>query len=118
MGCLAHLLAGQEYCKETVTTQSILHTLQSQAQGNGWPVNAEARLALLYLIGKAKSRIHIEILWPPIAAAPSPIIARSCLRVAARAYTCFVRTLVAKLPTAFPVLNLLDMGAWVQQLHC
>ena len=79
-------------------------------------MNATARLALLYLTGKAKSRAHVAILWRPIAAAATPIVTRSRLRVAARAHTCFVRALVAELPAAFLVLNLNDMGAWVKQL--
>ena len=110
-------LASKEYSKESITHQSILHTLQSMAQGKGWPVNAKARLALLYLIGKAKSRVHIEIFWPPITTASAPVIARSGLKVVARAYTYFVRTLVEELPAAFLVLNLADMGAWVKQLN-
>ena len=73
-------------------------------------------LALLYLIGKAKSRIAVEILFQPIAAASSPLVSRSHLRAAARAYTCFLRTLINQLPAAFLVMNLKDMGQWIQKL--
>ena len=79
-------------------------------------MNAKARLALLYLLGKAKSRARVAILWRPIAAASTPVVSRSRLRVAACAYTCFVRALVAELPAAFLVLNLNDTGAWIKQL--
>ena len=50
-----------------------------------------------------------------IAAASSPIISRSHLRIAVRAYTCFLRTLVNQLPAAFLVLNLNDMGSCVRK---
>jgi len=113
---LQEFMVKQGYTRESDAHLNILKCLQSQASVKKWPVNAKARLALLYLIGKAKSRARIEILWRPIAAASSPIVARSRLRIAARAFTCFIRTLVDELPAAFLVLNLNDMGAWVRQL--
>ena len=113
---LQPFLSNQEYSRENTSHQDILHTLLDSASACRWPVNKQARLALLYLIGRAKSRTKVEILWRPIAAASSPIVSRSRLRVAARAYTCFLRTLVAELPCAFLVLGLNDMGAWVKRL--
>ena len=58
----------------------------------------------------------MEVLWRPIAVASSPLVSRSHLRVAARAYTCFLLTLVSELPAVFLVLSLNDMGQWVQKL--
>ena len=113
---LQEFMVKQGYTRESDAHLDILKCFQSQASVKKWPVNAKARLALLYLIGKAKSRARIEILWRPIAAASSPIVAQSRLRIAARAFTCFIRTLVDELPAAFLVLNLNDMGAWVKQL--
>ena len=61
----------------------IFQSIQNLAGQRGWSVNPWARLALLYLIRKAKSSTHIEILWRPIVVAPPPpVIARSRLRVA------------------------------------
>ena len=109
-------LAGQENCKETVTAQSILHSLQSEAQGNGWPVNSKQgwRYSTSYIRPNPAYTLNF---CGPIAAASSLAIARSRLRVAPRAYTCFVRTLVAKLPAAVLVLSLSNKAAWVQQLN-
>ena len=81
-----------------------------------WPSNPKARLALLYLIGKAKCVSH-EILWHPIAAASSPLVSRSHLCIAACAYMCFLRALFDELPTALLVLSLNNMGRWVQKLN-
>ena len=106
----------QGYMRESDAHLDILNCLQSQASSKKWPVNAKARRWLLYLIGKATSRARIKILWRPIAAASSSVIARSRLRIAARAFSCFIRTFVDELPAAFLVLNLNDMGALVRQL--
>ena len=61
------------------------------------------------------SQVCIEILWRPITASPSPVVARR-LRIAARAFTCFLRTLLSELPACFLVLNLNDMGGWINKL--
>ena len=107
----------QQGChKEITSPDSIFQAIQSSAKSHAWPLNNKARLALLYLIDKAKSQVQTEILWRPIAASPARVISRSRLRVAARAFTCFVRTLVSELPACFPVLNLNDMGQWVNRL--
>ena len=113
---LQTFLTVQGYSWEAADQSSIFQDLQHAVQRHAWPSNPKARLALLYLIGKAKSSIRVEILWRPITAASSPIISRSHLRIAARAYTCFLRTLVSELPTAFLVRNLNDMGSWVRKL--
>ena len=51
----------QGYTRESDAYLDILKCLQSQASSKKWPVNAKARLALLYLIGKAKSRARVEM---------------------------------------------------------
>ena len=91
-------------------------SLHTDALQHKWSINNKAQLALIYLIGKAKSKARIAILWRPIAAASAPVVSRPRRRVAVRAYTCFIRTLVTELPAAFLVLNLNDMGNWIKQL--
>ena len=76
----------------------------------------KGRLALLYLIGKPKSQVPVEVLRRPIAAAAAPVISRQCLRVAARAFTLFVRTLASEIPGAFVTLRLQEMGTWLKKL--
>ena len=70
----------QGYTREAHDPSSIFQDLQQAVQDHTWPSNPKARLALLYLIGKAKSSIRHEMLWRPIAAASSPLISRSHLR--------------------------------------
>ena len=113
---LQSFMGQQGYQKETTSPDSIFQAIENSAKHHAWPLNNKARLALLYLIGKGKSQIQTEILWRPIAASPAPVISRSRLRVAAHAFTCFVRTLVSELPACFLVLNLNDMGQWVNRL--
>ena len=109
-------MQAQHYDKVTMGTDDVFQAMQGAASTHQWPMNSKARLALLYLIGKAKPQLHTEILWRPIAAAPSLIISRSRLCVAARAFTCFVRCLVSELPGCFLLLNLNDMGRWFNKL--
>ena len=91
-----------------LTPELVLTALENLTKsGNSWIPSR---------IGKAKSQVQTEILWRPIAASPSPVILRSRLRVAARAFACFVRTLVSELPACFLVLNVNDMGQWVNRL--
>ena len=45
-----------------------------------------------------------------------PIVSRGRLRIAARAFTCFLRTLVVERPTSFLIPDLNDMGHWVRRL--
>ena len=105
----------QGYHKETASPDSIFQAIQSLAKNHAWPLNNKARLAVLYLIGKAKSQVQTEMLWRPIAPSPAPVLSRSRSRVAARAFTCFVCTLVSELPACFLGLNLNDMGQWVNR---
>ena len=107
----------QGYSREAADPSSIFQDLQQVIISHTWPSNSKARLALLWLIGKAKSCVSHEILWRPIVAASSPLVSRSHLRIATRAYTCFLRALVDELPAAFLVLSLNDMGRWVQKLN-
>ena len=94
----------------------VLRDLHAAISANNWPLGTKGKLALLYSIGKAKSQVPAEVLWRPIAAAAAPVISRQRLRIAARAFTLFVRTLAAEIPGAFLTLRLQDMGAWLQKL--
>ena len=71
----------------------------------------------MYLIAKGKSQVHVEVLWCPIAFASRPLISKSRLRDAARAFTLFVEALVSEIPGGFLPLNLEGMGAWVRKLR-
>ena len=52
---LQSFMRQQGYHKETASPDSIFQAIQSSAKNHAWPMNNKARLALLYLIGKAKS---------------------------------------------------------------
>ena len=105
LGMVASFLQTQGYARQQETPNTILDALCSIVPSHKWPLNQKAQLALPYLIGKPKSRTHVE-LRRPIAAASAPLVSRHCLRVAARAYTRFVRTLVSESPPPPPYVHL------------
>ena len=55
----------------------------------GWKVGTNAQVALMYLLGKAKSLRLPGMLWRPIAAASRPFVSRNTLRIAARILPAF-----------------------------
>ena len=113
---LQNFLLQQRYIRESRDMPRMLHDLHASITANNWALGPKGRLALLYLIGKAKLQVPVEVLWRPIAAAAAPIISRQRLRVAARAFTLFMGTLASEIPSAFLTLRLQDMGAWSQKL--
>ena len=74
------------------------------------------RVALMYLLGKAKSLQLPSILWRPISAVGRPFVSRHTLRIAARAFTCFLRCLCEEITAAILVLRVTDIAPWVRQL--
>ena len=113
---LQNFLVQQGYTRESRDMPEVLRDLHTAISANNWALGTKGKLALLYLIGKAKSQVPAEVLWRPIAAAAAPVVSRQKLRAAARAFTLFVRTLVAEIPGSFLTLRLKDMGAWLQKL--
>ena len=101
---------------ESRELSQVLQSLNSQISSFCWPSSKQASLVLSYLIAKAKSMVHVEVLWRPIAAAPKPLISKSIWRVAARAFTRFVSTLVDEIPAGFLTCSLQGVGTWVKLL--
>ena len=67
----------------------------------------------VFLIGKAKSFVKGCWLWRPIAANPKPvIISKTNLRIAARAYTQFLRSVISEMPMVFQCLHVKDVATW------
>ena len=113
---LKTFLQAQGYSRDTTNLQEILQNLRSQILNSGWPLNQQGAMALMYLIGNAKSRLSVGIQWRPIAAAAKPLITKGKLRIAARAFTCFVEMIVDELPAGFLTRSLHGMGTWIQKL--
>ena len=55
-------------------------------------------------------------MWRPIAAVVQPFILRHWLRLAARAFTLFLRALLSKLPASFLHLRITNLAQWVSAL--
>ena len=98
---LQAFLSAQGYSPQSRDMAEVLQSLQTQIVNSGWPLNPQGTMVLMYLIGKAKSRIHIALQWRPIAAAAKPLITKGKPRIAARAFTCFVEMIVDELPAGF-----------------
>ena len=86
-----------------------LHQLLTQ---KGWHATGDARVALLYLIGKGKSLRLPAITWRPICAVSRPIVPRFQLRLAARAFSCFLRVLSSEITGCFHHHNVHSIASW------
>ena len=110
-------LSNKGYTHQPLThTQRIHKSLKHIVKKNSWPANPSSLLPLLYLIGKAKSLVKCSILWRPIAAVVEPQIECFCLRMAARAFTLLLRTLISEIPGCGLVLRISDMNDWFHGL--
>ena len=79
----------------------------------GWARSKRGKLCRVYIIGKAKSLwAGTGWLWRPIAASPSPIVGRSPLRVAVRAFTRFLKYLAVELPFSILRVRVIDLATW------
>ena len=106
-------LSSEGYTRQPLTQAHRIHkSLKRIVKKNSWPANPSSVLPLLYLIGKAKSLVKCSILWSPIATAVEPQIQRFYLRMAARAFTLLLRTLISEIPGFFVVLRISDMNDW------
>ena len=75
-----------------------------------------ARVALLYLLGKAKAVGQETTLWRPIVAASCPFVSRQTLHIAARAFTCVLRAMRESITASILVLCVSDIAPWVRAL--
>ena len=95
----------------------VLLGLREFASDSGWVCGERARLALLYLIGKGKSLSKPVITWRPICGNCAPVIPRWRLRIAARAFTCFLRFLSKEVTGCFLHLSIQDVAGWLDDLN-
>ena len=110
-------LSNEGYTHQPLTHAQRIHkALKHIVRKNGWPANPSSVLPLLYLIGKAKSLVKCSILWRPIAAVVEPQVQRFFLRMAARAFTLLLKTLISEIPGCFLVLRISDMNDWFHGL--
>ena len=111
---VAKFLTKGGYQQVSATTSDFMMQVGKLATDLGW-ASKRAKLCRLYIIGKAKSLWAGKgWLWRPIAASPSPIVSRSHLIVAARAFTRFLKYLIAELPFSILHLRITDLAAWFQ----
>ena len=98
------------------SSNAVKGNLSSAIQAHHWPLNKNASIPLLYILAKAKSLSKQMIVWRPIAAVVQSFILRHWLRLAARAFTLFLKTLVSELPACFLHLRITDLAEWVSAL--
>ena len=109
--------ATEGYKKSASTAEAVTRHLRQRVLDEHWQPGSPSRIALMYLLGTAKSTGKAAILWRPIAAASRPFISRHPLRVAACAFACFLHLLVDTITASILVLNVSDISAWMQHLH-
>mmetsp|Transcript_95376 Transcript_95376/g.164591 ORF Transcript_95376/g.164591 Transcript_95376/m.164591 type:complete len:468 (-) Transcript_95376:63-1466(-) len=81
-----------------------------------WATSPLAKAGIFYLMAKAKSLAKKDWLWRPIAATPEPFICPRLMRIASRAMTCFIRTILDKLPAPIFRLSVNDLGGWLHDI--
>ena len=110
-------LRTERYTDTNRPPAEVLSGLCDLVRGKGWACHDRARLALLYLIGKGKSLALPRITWRPICAQSAPVIPRWRLRIAALAFTCFLKTLAREIPGSFLHLSIQGVAHWMTDLN-
>ena len=104
------------YARIAETPDQVKKRLKMRVSAGGWKAGTSARVSLMYLLGKAKAMGKETMLWRPIAAASRPFVSRHTLRIAARAFTCFLRALRESVTASMLVLRVTDVAPWVRTL--
>ena len=95
------------------SSDAVKGNLSSAIQAHHWPLNKNASIPLLCILAKAKSLTKQMIVWHPITAVVQPFILRHWLRLAARGFTFFLKTLKLELPACFLHIHITDLAEWV-----
>ena len=111
------LRSTKRYTDTSRPPAEVLSGLCDLVRGKGWACHDRARLALLYLIGKGKSLALPGITFRPICAPSATVIPRWRLRIAARAFTCFLKTLAQEIPGSFLHLSIQGVAHWMTYLN-
>ena len=109
-------VSDEGYTKITETPNQLKKRFKIRVSEGGWKAGVSARVSLMYLLGKAKAMGKETMLWRPIAAASRPFVSRHTLRIAARAFTYFLRMLRESITTSMLVLRVSDVAPWVRTL--
>ena len=115
-GVLQKFLADEGYTPAPGDPSSTVSAIRSDIMRRGWEMNEAGQLAILYLIGKAKSLTKGTWLWRGITALPHPFLPKRNLKVAARAKTTFLRCLSDELPCPFLAHSINDVSSWFHDL--
>ena len=110
-------LHAERYSVTTRSRDSVLNGLPELVHSKGWVASHNARLAMLYLIGKGKSMTLPKITWRPICAQSALVIPRWKLRIPARARTCFLKFLSSHITGSFLHQSIQDVGRWMKDLN-
>ena len=110
-------LIGEKYTVTVDDRSRILEGLHESVSRKGWLCGDRARLALLYLIGKGES-LHMPLIsWRPICANCAPVVPRWRLRIAVRAFTCFLKFLSKAVTGSFLHLSIQEVAGWLEDLN-
>ena len=113
---LQQFLCKEKYQSHHTSPKQIIQGLTKLLTRRTWSVSRDARMALLYLIGKGKSLCLPAITWRPICAVSRPVIPRHRLRLAARAFSCFLRVLTSEITGCFHHHHVHSVAAWYEWL--
>ena len=113
---LMEFLQKEKYVQCHESAASVQQRVSDLVMARDWQKNPMGKLALLYLIGRAKSLYKPDWLWRPIAALPQPLLPKKELKIAARATTCMLRLLSKEVPGNIMVHSVNSVAAWFQWL--
>ena len=109
---LQEFLHKERYQRLSSSAKQILQGLNQLLTRKGWCASGDARVALLYLIGKGKSLRLPAITWRRICAVARPVIPRYRLCLAVRAFSCFLRVLTSEITGCFHHHNVHSFASW------
>ena len=109
---LQAFLQAQRYQPHSSSAKEIVSGHHQLLTQKGWHATGDARVASLDLIGKGKSLHLPAITWRPIYAVSRTIVPRFRLRLAARAFSCFLRVLSSEITGCFHHHNVHTIASW------
>ena len=104
------------YVRVTETPDQVKRRLKNRVSAGGWKGGAHARVALMYLLGIPKPWAAIPCCGGQLQLPVDLSVSRHTLRIAACAFTCFLRALRESITASILVLRVTDIAPWVRAL--
>ena len=111
-GVLESFLQEEGYEESPLSPSRAAASIHHDLLHCGWESSVARQLAILYLIGKAKSIAKGSWLCRGITALPQPFLPKKTLKIASRANTTFLRQLGTEVPSNFLSESINELVPW------